>query len=147
MKKLSKIANCSRYNNTKLAEYYEVKNKALRCLLDDTGLTLSSSYHEIGDRDNGRDYSVVRNRILYDMKQIGELVRYVSKTRHIHYTAAELLTRIELYTRKAHVAFESGIVEFNIMNDNMSNDETLVKLARIKELATQTKQLLILDTL
>lgn len=150
--KLSDIADCSRYNNTELAEYCEVKNKALQCLLDGTGLTLSSSYHEIGDRDNEQDYSVYRNRILYDMKQIGEFVRCVSNTRRINYTAAEILTRFDLYTRKhdyliTHDAFESSIVEFTIMNDNMSNDETIVKLARLKELATQTRQLLILDIL
>lgn len=145
------MIDCSKYSDEELVEYREVHHNAFN-ILHDTILRWSPSYYNEGDRQR-HDYVIFRNRILYNRKQIGEIVEYVSKTRCINYRSVPLLDRFVLYSENRDFTIEeydmssSSIIEFSIDNDNMSNEKTIVKLTRLKECVMQVCQLQVLDTM
>lgn len=145
------MTECFKYNDEKLAEFCEIHHKAIRCILNDTGLYLYPSYYN--EDEQKQNYIIIRNKILYDRNQIGEIVRHVSKTRPVYYSSAPLLTRFTLYSKKLDFTIEEhsmstpNIIEFSIDTDNLSSEETLVKLAKLKECAMQVRQLHIIDLL
>lgn len=131
----------SRLTNSMLMTYSKVKDSAILCL-NSVEFELTAAYLDVFDNIDRKDYIVYRHKILYRLKQVGNLVRYVDKTRHDNCKKAEVLTRFEFDTRELD---DDSIVEFDAVHDNMSNEETLVKLARLKELAMQARQSQILD--
>lgn len=139
------MIDCFRYSDNDLAEYCEVRNNVLQWLLTDTSLTLTLGKHRLSDRDTIQ-YTVCRHDILYGEKLIGELVRYVCKTRLICNVSVDLLTRFELDV-ETDDSIGKSIIEFSVMTDRMSSNETVCKMARLKELAILAKQMTILNTL
>lgn len=134
-----------RYSDNDLAEYCEVRNNVIQWLLTDTGLTLTLGKHRLSDRDTIQ-YTVCRHDILYGEKLVGELVRYVCKTRLICNVSVDLLTRFELDVETAD-SIGKSIIEFSVMTDRMSSSETVCKMARLKELVAMTVQLTIVNAM
>lgn len=118
----------TKYKNADFIEYREVKNEILRCLPYEH-VSLSVAYL---DEDNEKDCIVYRHKILCGTTQVGTLIRYVNWTRHDIHLPAEFSTRCVFDTELCN-----SIVEFDIEHDRLSNEETLVKLARLKELIEQ----------
>lgn len=145
------MKECSKYSYEELAEYCESQHEAFQCIRNTDGLWLISAYHNEGDRSQYQDYVILRNKILYGSKKVGEIVRRISKTRRVNYYAAALSTRFELYYKihvtKNTVCLPHDIIEFRIGKDSDSNGETAVKLTRLKECLIYVCQLHVIDCL
>lgn len=140
-----------RYSKNDLAKYDEVKHNVILWLLTDAGLTLSSPFQYVSDTDTkGQGYYVRRHTIYHEEAKIGELVRYYSNTQLIKCSPAELLTRFEIESEKHNSIMEPAekhIIEFDVMHDRMSSNETGREIARLKELAILAKQMAILNAM
>lgn len=138
------MIDCSRYSNDELADFYNVVNRAIGCLLYDANMMVTSAKHNMSDRNP--QYTVCWHDILYGNKRVGKLVRYVYKTRYVNDRHAAILARFVLDIETDDSVRES-IIEFNVRIDSMSSSETDCKIARLKELAMLAQQMTVLNAL
>lgn len=123
----------SRLTNSMLMTYSKVKDSAILCL-DSAELELTAACHDVFNKIDRKDYIVYRHKILYRLKQVGKLVRYVDKTRHDDCKKSEVLTRFEFDTDE----LDDSIIEFDAVHDIDVKSELLNnKLFKLEELVRQ----------